>query len=221
METDPRGTAPSRRSRVTRKPARARYRRAAVDAILDEALVVHVGLLRDGAPVVVPTLHARIGDHVYVHGSTASPALRALAAGAPACLTATLLDGIVLARSVAHHSANYRSAVVHGRGEPVTEPAAKLAALERFTERLAPGRWAEARPPTERELRGVAVARIALDEASAKVREGPPGDDEADYALPVWAGVVPVALAPGAPVADPRLAPGVELSAAVRALAGA
>ena len=107
------------------------------------------------------------------------------------------------------------------RGEPVTEPAAKLAALERFTERLAPGRWAEARPPTERELRGVAVARIALDEASAKVREGPPGDDEADYALPVWAGVVPVALAPGAPVADPRLAPGVELSAAVRALAGA
>ena len=160
----------------------------------------------DGQPFVIPTLHARIGDHVYVHGSAASRTLRALAEGIPACLTVTLMDGIVLARSIFNHSVNYRSVVVLGQAVPVTEKDEKVAALTAFSDRILPGRWDEVRPPTAKELKATSILRLPLDEASAKVRSGPPGDDEPDYALPVWAGVIPTALVQGTPVADPKLA---------------
>ena len=200
--------AKSERTRARRLPARARYDREAIEAILDEALVCHLGLVDDeGFPVVIPTLQARVGEHIYVHGSAASRVVRALRAGAEVCLTATLLDGLVLARAAFHHSVNYRSVVVFGRAEWLEGEAEKRQAMEAFTEKLAPGRWAEVRQPTPRELRGTGVLRIPLEEASAKVRSGPPGDDEPDYALPVWAGTVDLHIAAGEPVPDSRLAP--------------
>jgi nitroimidazol reductase NimA-like FMN-containing flavoprotein (pyridoxamine 5'-phosphate oxidase superfamily) len=208
-------SAPSERARVRRAPSRGTYDRAAIDAILDEALVAHLGFVVDGQPYVIPTLHARDGDVVYIHGSTASRAIRALSEGAPACLTVTLLDGIVLARSAFHHSMNYRSVVVLGEARPVGDAQQTLVALERLTERLAPGRWAEVRAPSAQELKGTRVLAMDLSEASAKVRSGPPVDDDEDYALDVWAGVIPLELSAGAPVADPRLADAVEPSAAV------
>jgi len=208
--------APSERSRVRRAPARAAYDRDTIDAILDEALVAHLGFAIDGHPYVIPTLHARVGDTVYVHGSAASRAIRALGAGAPACLTVTLLDGIVFARSAFHHSINYRSVVVLGEARPVANQTERAAALELFTERLAPGRWSEVRPPSAQELKGTRVLAIRLDEASAKARTGPPVDDDEDYALDVWAGMVPLAMTAGTPVADPRLAPGTAPSPSVR-----
>jgi len=196
-------------------PARGVYERGAIEAILDEALVAHVGLVEDGQPYVIPTLHARVGEVLYFHGSAASRTIRALAGGAPACLTVTLLDGLVLARSAVHHSVNYRSVVVLGVASPVQGQAERAEALRAFTERLVPGRWGEVRAPTDRELKGVSVLAMHLREASAKVRSGPPLDDADDYALPVWAGVVPLRTIAGEPVADPRLAPGVEPSGAV------
>jgi hypothetical protein len=208
-------SAPSERARIRRAPSRGTYDRAAIDAILDEALVAHLGFVVDGQPYVIPTLHARDGDVVYIHGSTASRAIRALSEGAPACLTVTLLDGIVLARSAFHHSMNYRSVVVLGAARPVGDAQQTLAALERVTERLAPGRWAEVRAPSAQELKGTRVLAMDLSEASAKVRSGPPVDDDEDYALDVWAGVIPLELSAGTPVADPRLADAVEPSAAV------
>lgn len=198
------------RTRVTRMPSRASYERQAVDAILDEAIVSHVGTVGEGGcPVVIPTLHARADEWLYIHGSAASPTLRR-AAQAEICLTATILDGLVLARSAVHHSVNYRSVVVFGRPEPVESFNEKRQALQAFTEKLVPGRWANVRPPTAQELRGTAVLRLPLAEASAKVRTGGPLDDEEDYARPVWAGTVGLQLTAEAPKPDDRLLPGVE-----------
>src|SRR5688500_10061583 len=166
-------TAPSDRTRVRRVPQRGVYERETVDAILDETLISHVGFVHEGQPVVIPTLHARLGDRLYRHGSAASRMLRTLQKGVPVCATATLVDGLVLARSAFHHSINYRSVVVFGRARPVEPEPERLRALELFTEKLVPGRWAEVRPPTKQELKGTKVLSLPLDEASAKVRSGP------------------------------------------------
>jgi nitroimidazol reductase NimA-like FMN-containing flavoprotein (pyridoxamine 5'-phosphate oxidase superfamily) len=198
-------TAPSQRTQVRRKPARARYEREAIDAILDEAMVAHLGYVHEGQPYVTPTLHARVGEEVYFHGSAASRTIRALAAGAPACLTVTLLDGLVLARSAPHHSVNYRSVVVLGTARPLEDLSERRQAVKAFTERLVPGRWQEVRPPTDKELKAIHVLALPLDEASAKVRTGPPVDDEEDYALTAWAGVIPLHTHAGSPVPDGRL----------------
>jgi nitroimidazol reductase NimA-like FMN-containing flavoprotein (pyridoxamine 5'-phosphate oxidase superfamily) len=208
-------TAPSKRSRVRRVPARAAYDRETIDAILDEALVAHLGFEVDGQPYVIPTLQARIGDNVYVHGSTASRAVKTLSAGFPACLTVTLIDGLVLARSAFHHSMNYRSVVVLGEARPVSEDDELLAVMEAFTNRLVPGRWDEVRGPNRKELKGTRALAMDLTEASAKVRTGPPVDDDEDYALDVWAGVIPLEIAAGKPSADPQLRDGIKPSSAV------
>jgi nitroimidazol reductase NimA-like FMN-containing flavoprotein (pyridoxamine 5'-phosphate oxidase superfamily) len=204
-------TAASPRVRVTRAPKRAVYDRAQIDAILDEALVCHVGFVHDGHPYVIPTLHARVGDVVYVHGSTASRMVRTLASGLPCSLTVTLLDGIVLARSAYHHSANYRSATVLGRATLVESDEERLRALEAFSEHLVPGRWARVRPPNRQELRATQVLALRLDEASAKARTGPPSDDAEDMERDVWAGVIPLALLALDPCPDPQLPAHIEL----------
>jgi nitroimidazol reductase NimA-like FMN-containing flavoprotein (pyridoxamine 5'-phosphate oxidase superfamily) len=181
-----------------------------VEAILDEGMVSHVGVIDEGGfPVVTPTLHVRVGSRVYLHGSAASRTLRA-ANRSQVCLTVTLVDGLVLARSAMHHSANYRSAMVFGSGEQVEGVEEKRRALEALVEKLVPGRWAEIRTPTEQELRATSVLRIPLEQASAKLRSGPPVDDEADYELSVWAGVVGLRPVAGEPEPDQRLAAGVE-----------
>ncbi|MBV8715430.1 MAG: pyridoxamine 5'-phosphate oxidase family protein [Chloroflexi bacterium] len=200
---------PSPRVRVRRLPKRAAYDRATINAILDEALVCHLGFVHDGQPFVIPTLHARIGDRLYVHGSSASRMLGTLAGGAAACVTVTLIDGLVLARSAFHHSVNYRSVVLLGTATPVTDPDEKVAALQGFTNHMVHGRWDDIRPPTPQELKATNVLYLPLDEASAKVRTGPPVDDDEDYELDVWAGVVPLALEAGAPIVDERLKDGV------------
>jgi nitroimidazol reductase NimA-like FMN-containing flavoprotein (pyridoxamine 5'-phosphate oxidase superfamily) len=204
----PRG-GPTARTTVRRLPERARYDRATVEAILDEGLVCHVGFVDGGQPFVIPSAYARVGDRLVVHGSAASRMMTALCAGAPACATVTLLDGLVLARSGFHHSMNFRSVVVVGTATEVTDPAEKRRALDAIVEHVAPGRVASVRPPSENELRATRVATLPLEESSAKVRNGPPKDDEADYALPLWAGELPLRLEPLAPVADPRLDPAV------------
>ena len=205
------------RTRVRRLPERGRYDRVAIDAVLDAGLVAHVGFVVDGQPYVIPTLHARVGDHVLFHGSSASRTLRELGAGIPACLTVTLLDGIVFARSVFEHSMNYRSVVVLGQAAAVTDPDEKLAALEALTERLLPGRWAEARAPTRRELKATAVLRLPLDEASAKLRDGGPEDgDTSDAELDVWAGHLPLVVTALDPVPDPTLRPGIPVPPGLR-----
>ncbi len=208
MSEERRG-APTPRTTVRRLPERARYDRDTIHAILDEGLVCHVGFVADGQPFVVPSTYARWDDLLVIHGSAASRMVRALAAGAPACVSVTLLDGLVLARSAFHHSMNYRSVVVVGTATEVTDPAQKVRALDAIVEHVAPGRAARVRPPSENELRATRVVTLPLDEASAKVRTGPPKDDEADYALPVWAGEIPLGLRPSQPVADPRLASGI------------
>ncbi len=210
--------APTPRTRVRRLPKRAAYDAATVTAVLDAGVVAHLGFIEDGQPYVIPTLYARVGDAVYVHGSPASRAMRVLAAGTPVCLAVTHLDGFVLARSAFHHSVNYRSAVVLGRARAVTDPAEKRRALEAFMERLTPGRWAEVRPPDERELGATALARLDLTEASVKLRAGGPVDDPEDLAGPAWAGIVPLRLAAGAPEVAADLRPEIEPSPAVRAL---
>lgn len=192
-------------------PSRASYERETVEAILDEAIVSHLGTIAPaGHPVVIPTLHARAGEWLYIHGSAASPTLRR-AEKAEICLTATLLDGLVLARSTVHHSINYRSVVVFGQAERIDSPEGKCAALEAFTEKLVPGRWGDARPPNEKELRAVGVLRLPLAEASAKLRTGGPLDDDEDYALPVWAGTIGLRLTANSPKPDDRLPPNIEL----------
>ena len=204
-----RTAAPSERARVRRLHDKAAYDRERIHAILDEALVAHLGFVHDGTPFVIPTLHARIGDAVYVHGSSASRTLRALAGAVPVCLTVTLLDGLVLARSVFEMSVNYRSVVVLGEARAVTDRDEKLRALEAFTEQVLPGRWAAVRGPTPQELKATSILVLPLDEASAKVSEGGPDDGEsADAALPVWAGHLPLHVVPGEPVACPHLPPG-------------
>jgi len=202
--------APSERVRVRRKRERGSYDRAAIDAILDEGLIAHLGIVDEaGQPFVIPTLHARKGDVVYCHGSSASRTLRALVSGAPTCLTVSLIDGLVLARAAMHHSANYRSAMVIGQATLVDDPQEKLAALEAVVEHIVPGRWADVRAPTENELKATSVLALAIDEASAKTRSGGPMDDEEDYALPAWAGVIPLLTGAGKPEPDARLKAGI------------
>jgi len=209
--------ATSNRTRVRRLPERSRYDREAIDAVLDAGLVAHLGFVSEGQPFVIPTLHARVGDQVYVHGSSASRTLRALSDGIAACLTVTLLDGIVFARSVFEHSMNYRSVVVLGTATPLTEPDEKLGALEAFTEKLLPGRWHEARQPTPTELKATSVLRLPLDEASAKIRDGGPEDgDTPDAELDVWAGHLPLEVTALAAVPDASLRPGIPLPPGLR-----
>lgn len=200
---------PTPRTTVRRLAKRAVYGRDTVYGILDEALVCHVGFIVDGQPMVIPTIHTRVGDQLYVHGSVASRMLRSLEQGVEACVTVTILDGLVLARSAFHHSMNYRSVVILGKGMPVTDPQEKLRVLEALVEHVVPGRAGEVRPPNESELKATLLIRLPLQEASAKVRSGPPVDDEEDYALPIWAGVLPLALVPGVPIEDGRNVPGV------------
>jgi uncharacterized protein len=200
------GRSPSERTRVKREPQRGAYERAEIDAILDAGLVCHLGFVHDDHPFVIPTLYGRIENEVYVHGSSASRMLRTLKGGVDACLTVTLVDGLVLARSIFNHSINYRSVVVLGCAVEVEDTDEKLGALEAFSDRILPGRWADVRPPTATELKATSILRLPLDEASAKLRVGPPKDDEEDYEWPVWAGVIPLVLCAGEPQADPRLA---------------
>ena len=209
------------RTTVKRLPARGAYDAATVFGILDEALLCHISFVVDGQPFGLPTIHARVGEVLYVHGSAASRMLRTAAGGTPICVTVTQLDGLVLARSAFHHSMNYRSVVVLGSAALVSDPDEKRAALEAIVEHVAPGRSAEVRPPTALELKGTSVLCLPIEEASAKVRTGPPVDDEEDYALPVWAGVLPLSLRPGAPVADPRLPQGTPVAPSVEAYIGA
>jgi nitroimidazol reductase NimA-like FMN-containing flavoprotein (pyridoxamine 5'-phosphate oxidase superfamily) len=209
--------AASDRTRVRRLPERGVYDRAAIDDVLDAGLVAHLGFVHDGQPFVIPTLHARLGDLVYVHGSAASRTLRGLSTGIPACLTVTLLDGIVLARSVFEHSMNYRSVVVLGTATPIEEPDEKMGALEAFTEKLLPGRWDEARQPTRKELKATSILSLPLDEASAKIRVGGPEDgDTPDADLDVWAGHLPLVVQALEPVPDPTLRPGIPVPPALR-----
>lgn len=198
------------RTRVTRVPDRADYDLATVAAILDAAPICHVGVIDErGFPVVIPTLHARADEQLYLHGSAAGRTIKA-AGSSEICVTATLVDGLVLARSAFHHSINYRSVVIFGTGEVVEDEAGKLDALEAFTEKLIPGRWNDVRPPTRQELNGTAVVRLPIAESSAKVRTGGPIDEPEDYGLPVWAGTVPLRVVAGAPEADEAL-DGIEL----------
>jgi len=196
---------PTERTQVHRLPKRGVYEREMVYRILDEGLVCHIGFVADGKPVVIPTGYGRKGDMLYIHGSPASRMFRALGEGADVCVTVTLLDGLVLARSAFHHSMNYRSVVIFGKATLLEDPAAKREALHVFTEHAAPGRWQEVRQPSEKELRSTTVLAIPLEEVSAKVRTGPPLDDEEDYTLPVWAGVLPLELTPETPLPDDRL----------------
>jgi nitroimidazol reductase NimA-like FMN-containing flavoprotein (pyridoxamine 5'-phosphate oxidase superfamily) len=206
---------PTDRTRVRRLPARARYDKAEVAAILDEALVCHVGFVHEGQPVVIPTIHGRDGETLYLHGSAASRMLNALAGGAPLCVTATIVDGLVLARSAFHHSMNYRSVVAFGVARAVADPKEKIRALHCISERLIPGRWKAVRGPNTQELAQTSVVAMALDECSAKVRSGPPVDDAPDYALPTWAGELPLRLRADAPLPDPKLASGTPVPAHV------
>ena len=196
---------PTERTRVKRLPDRGKYDSETVFAILDEAFICHVGFVADGQPFVIPTGYARVGETLYIHGSAASRMLRTLSEGVQICVTVTLLDGLVLARSVFHHSMNYRSVVILGRATAVEEPREKMRALEALTNHIVHGRWNDARLPTEAEMKATTVLALPLEEVSAKIRTGPPKDDAEDYALPIWAGVVPLRLAPGAPVNDPKL----------------
>jgi nitroimidazol reductase NimA-like FMN-containing flavoprotein (pyridoxamine 5'-phosphate oxidase superfamily) len=205
--------SPTARTTLRRLPKRGSFERETVNGILDEGFVCHVGFVVDGQPFVIPTAYGRKGDVLYIHGARASRMQKALAAGADVCVTVTLVDGLVLARSAFHHSLNYRSVVVFGRARVVESEEEKNAALEAFTEHIMPGRWADVRWPTAQELAATTVLAIRLSEASAKVRTGPPVDDEEDYALNVWAGVLPLGVEPRAPEADPRLPEGTPLPA--------
>ena len=195
-------TLKTARTTVRRLPERGAYDAATVHAILDEALLCHVGFIADGAPVVIPTIHTRIGETLYFHGSAASRMLRSLRDGVSACVTVTILDGLVLARSAFHHSMNYRSAVILGTAREVTDPDEKRRALDAIVEHVVKGRSAEARPGNEKELRATMVLAMPIIEASAKVRTGGPVDDEEDLAMPIWAGVLPLSLVPGQAVTD-------------------
>jgi len=198
---------PSARTRVVREAERGVYDRAGVYKILDEGFLCHVGFVVDGQPFVIPTSYGRAGDQLYIHGSAASRMLRQLDQGVPVCVTVTLLDGLVLARSIFNHSMNYRSVVVLGTAVAVTDSEEKREALRRLAEHILPGRWAESRQPNAKELKATSVMRLPIAEFSAKVRQGPPIDDEADYGFSVWAGVIPLKMVAGTPIYDPRLDP--------------
>lgn len=194
----------------TRHSDRISYDRAAVHAVLDEAVICHVGFVVDGQPVVLPQLHARIDDQLFLHGSSGARALRsARGDGLPVCVTVTLLDGLVLARSAFHHSINYRSVVIHGIAREVTEETAKHAALTAFVDAVIPGRSTAVRGPSRKELAATTVLRLELEQVSLKYRSGPPGDDPADLDLPYWAGALPLALRPGVPEPAPDLRPSI------------
>ena len=207
-----RPSAPSDRSKVRRLRELARYDRSSINAILDEATVCHVGFVDEGQPFVIPTAIARIDDHAYIHGSRVSRMLKQLAAGSSACITVTLLDGIVVARSAFNSSMNYRSVVILGSGEKVTGEDKKIA-LDAFTEHLIPGRTADIRVSRSKELAATTVVRFGLGEASVKISEGPPSDEKSDYESNVWAGVIPLRLQSGKPQPDPRLKPGISMPA--------
>lgn len=202
---------PTARTTVRRLPERGRYDRQTIHAILEEALLCHVGFVDDGQPFVIPSAFARVDERIVIHGSAASRMLKTLAAGGPACVTVTLLDGLVLARSAFHHSMNYRSVVVVGTASEIEDPDEKRRALDAIVEHIAPGQLGYVRPPSKLELRATRVVSLPLDEASAKLRTGPPKDDEEDYGLEVWAGELPLRLLMQEPVADPRLREGIGL----------
>jgi uncharacterized protein len=195
---------PTTRTRVVREPDRAVYDRETVYKILDEGFICHVGFNVDGQPFVIPTSYGRAGDNLYIHGSAASRMLRNLDGGIPVCVTVTLLDGLVLARSIFNHSMNYRSVVILGTATAVLDPTEKLTALRSLSEHILPGRWAESRHPNERELKATTALRLPITEFSAKVRQGPPIDDEEDYPFRTWAGVIPLEMVARAPIADAR-----------------
>ncbi|MGH9842071.1 MAG: pyridoxamine 5'-phosphate oxidase family protein [Blastocatellia bacterium] len=194
---------------LKRLPERGVFDRETVYGILDEAFVCHVGFAVDGQPFVIPTAYGRVGDTVYIHGSAASRMQRALSRQIPVCVTVTLVDGLVLARSAFHHSINYRSVVIFGQATVVEDPAEKMRALEAFTEHIIAGRWREIREPSEQELKATTVLALPLAEVSAKIRSGPPKDDEEDHAIPVWAGELPLHTVTGAPIADAELPPNI------------
>ena len=195
---------PTERTRVRRKPERGSYDRELIYSVLDEAFVCHIAFIADGMPVVVPTNYVRVGDKLFLHGSMASRLMKTLACGAPFCLSVTLLDGIICAPSATGHSVNYRSVVVMAKAEPVEGDAAKLAAMRDFVEYVIRGRWSTVRPPTEQELKGTMVVSVPLVEASAKVRTGFAVNEDEDYAVPAWTGVIPMRWSSQAPVPDPR-----------------
>ncbi len=201
----------TQRSQVKRIPQRANYDRTTIHHILDEGLVCHVGFVVDNQPFVIPTAYGRINDKLYIHGSPASRMLRSLIGSVEVCVTVTLIDGLVLARSAFHHSMNYRSVVIFGQAEIVSDVDEKLAALKAFTEHVVPGRWDDVRQPTRQELQGTMVLALPLIEASAKLRTGMPLDDESDYDLPVWAGVLPLQLIAGNAISDSQLSKNIAL----------
>lgn len=201
----------SPKTKVKRIPKRGVYDRDAIYAILDEAFICHVGFTVKDKPFVIPTSYARIGDRLVIHGSAASRMMRSLAQGIDVCVTVTILDGLVLARSAFHHSMNYRSVVIFGKATLVEGEDEKNEALKAFTEHIIPGRWPEIRWPSKKELKGTTVLILPIEEASAKVRSGPPIDDKEDYSMDVWAGVLPLSIIPGSGVTDPRLKPGIEV----------
>jgi nitroimidazol reductase NimA-like FMN-containing flavoprotein (pyridoxamine 5'-phosphate oxidase superfamily) len=204
----PDNSIPTAHTRVVREPHRGVYDRATAYQILDEGFICHVGFVVDGQPFVIPTGYGRVGDNLYIHGSAASRMLRNLDQGVAVCFTVTLLEGLVLARSIFNHSMNYRSVVVLGTAVPVVDPQEKLEALRRLSEHILPGRWVESRQPNPKELKATLVMRLPITEFSAKVRLGPPIDDEEDYAFATWAGVIPLEMVAGEPIDDPRLEPG-------------
>jgi len=201
--------APTERTALKRLPQRGSYDREVVYRILDEGFVCHVGFAVEGQPFVIPTAYGRVGDRLYIHGSAASRTLRDLSGGIPVCVTVTLVDGLILARSAFHHSINYRSVVILGAATMVEAAEEKMTALKAFTEHVIPGRWDDVREPNEQELKGTSVLALPLLEVSAKVRTGPPKDDEEDMAIPVWAGELPLRITAGSPVDDPRLLAGI------------
>jgi hypothetical protein len=205
----PQSSAPTARTRVVREADRAIYDRAAVYQILDEGFICHVGFVVDGQPFVIPTAYGRSGDQLYIHGSAASRMLRNLDSGIAVCVTVTLLDGLVLARSIFNHSMNYRSVVILGTARAMIDGEEKLAALRTLSEHILPGRWAESRQPNEKELKATLVLRLPIEEFSAKVRQGPPVDDAEDYSFRTWAGVIPLPVVPGEPSRDERCEPGI------------
>jgi nitroimidazol reductase NimA-like FMN-containing flavoprotein (pyridoxamine 5'-phosphate oxidase superfamily) len=202
---------PTARTRVVREADRAVYDRETVYRILDEGFLCHAGFVVDGQPFVIPTSYGRKDASLYIHGSAASRMLRQFKEGVPVCITVTLLEGLVLARSIFNHSMNYRSAVILGKATLVDDPAEKLEALRLLSEHIIPGRWADSRQPNERELKATSVLHVPIEEFSAKVRQGPAVDDEEDYAFPTWAGVVPLEMVAGKPIDDARLLPGKEV----------
>ena len=204
------------RTQLRRLPKRGSHDSETIHSILDAAFLAHVGFTTNGQPFVIPTLYGRDGDKLYLHGSAASRMLRELETGIPACVTVTIVDGLVLARSAFHHSMNYRSVVAFGTARKIDDPAQKTSALRIIAEHLMAGRWDQVRKPNEKELKATSVLEFAIDEASAKIRTGPPLDDEEDYELSIWAGVLPLRQTPGTPLADSRLPVGIELPSYVR-----